>query len=165
MKYCSGTTINHPIAQSHKDCINDINKLIAEEGFTCSAPVFSSNEMVLNLDLAEEIIAKIQKRSKNKSMDMALGLKSMDSTIKEMLMIEFKFNMTSFYNLKKSELEGKVQGSTLVLSNILPIHNLFIFIFKSNNVQEAKNRISRMIPALNINYIIMDIPELKSTYF
>jgi hypothetical protein len=165
MKYCNYTTINHHIAVLHNNCLQDINYLITKEGYLGTVSPFINNETVIYLDLAEELIAITEGRSKNKSMDMAFGLTNSDSSIKEMLMVELRLNYSNPNNLNRAELEGKVAGSSLLLSNIPEIHNRFIFIFKTNQRQEARNRLSRMIPRINSNYIVMDIPELHSTYF
>jgi hypothetical protein len=165
MKYCRNTTISHNIAVTHNACLQDINCLIVEEGYSGPVPLFTNTEIVINLDKAEEIVARIDGRLQNKSMDMAFGLTNADSSIRVMLMVEFKFNLKVFYNLKKTDLEGKVAGSTLILSNIPAIHNLFIFIFKTNHIQEAKNRLARMDPKINNNYVTMDIHQLQATYF
>jgi hypothetical protein len=165
MKYCNNTTISHNIAVNHPACLQDINHLLIAEGYSGSGPVFTNNEIIINLDKAEEIIASQQARKKNKSMDMAFGISNFDSSIIEILMVELKFNLNDFYFLKKNDLEGKVLGSMLVLQNNPSIHSLFIFIFTSNNLQEAKNRLARMDPKINNNYVPMDIQQLKAKYF
>lgn len=165
MKYCKSTTRSHRIAVAHDRCLHDLNHLIVQEGFSGFIPLFTNAEIVINLDKAEEIIADAAGRQKNKSMDMAIGLAKSDSTVREMLMVEFKFNLNDFYYLKKTDLEGKVAGSALILSNVPSITNLFIFIFKTNHIQEAKNRLARMIPKINSNYVAMDIHNLQATYF
>jgi hypothetical protein len=165
MKYCSNTTINHNIAILYNACLQELNQLIVNEGYLGTIPLFKNNEIVINPDKAEKIIAKKAGRRRNKSMDMAFGLSNSDSSIREMLMVELRLNYRNPNNLNREELEGKVAGSILVLANIPQIHNRYIFIFKTNQRQEARNRLSRMIPRINSNYIVMDIHELQASYF
>jgi hypothetical protein len=164
MKYCQATTMNHQVAQKYTSCITDINALTLKEGYTGVSPLFTNAEVVINLDEAESLFSvSIGRKEKNKSMDMAFGISN--STRNQMLMVELKFNVTEFYSLKKTDLEGKVAGSSLMLSNIPSIYKRYIFIFKTEHLQEAINRLFRMVPKIDSNYIALDVHLLKETYF
>jgi hypothetical protein len=167
MQYCRTTTTNHSIALAHATCLQDINSLINEEGYQTTTSLFTGGEIVLNLDRAENIIAGIEGRlEKNKSMDLAFGIKNEDATKTQMLLVELKFKVTDLYAIKKKDLEQKVQGSTLILSSNPPICKKYIFIFKTENLAEAMHRLyKRMIPKIDPTYVAMDIQHLKATYF
>ena len=59
MKYCIATTKNHPVSIKFPSCIVDINDLIFNEGYLGSLPLFTNNEVVLNLDIVEGFLAKV----------------------------------------------------------------------------------------------------------
>ena len=165
MKYCRTTTLNHPVSVAHPNCIEDINTLIVREGCSRAVPLFTNSEIVINLDFAEELIANASGRLLNKSMDMGFGIKNSSSTKINMLMVELKFDVKDFYHLRRKDLEEKVAGSSLILGNIPPIYKLYIFIVKSDKIQEAINRLFRMVPKIDSNYVAMDIYQLKDRFF
>ncbi len=148
MKYCSTTTLTHNVATTYKNCIEDINSFIAKEGHSSPLPLFTNSEIILNMDKAEILVSdSLGRKEKNKSMDMAFGITDPNnSSKKQMLIVELKFNMTEFYGLRKQDLEGKVLGSTAILANEPPIYKKYIFIFKAQHLQEALNRMYRMVP-------------------
>jgi hypothetical protein len=166
MKYCRDTTINHVVALKHNACLEDINSLIRQEGYSDASPLFTNAEIVLNMDKAEDIVARLENRlEKNKSMDMAFGIAYPNSTKVKMLLVELRLNYSNPNNLSKAEIEEKVAGTSLLLSNIPEIIKMYIFIFKTGQLAEAYSRLFRMIPKINSNYVVMDIEHLKSTYF
>lgn len=165
MKYCRNTTINHDISLSHNSCLQNINTLIINEGFVGTIPLFTNTEIVINLDEAERIMAIEVGRPLNRSMDMAFGLSNENSTNERILMVELRLNYHNPNNLNRTEIEEKVNGSSLLLNDIPPIYKLYIFIFKTEQLQEAISRLFRMIPRINSNYVVMDIHQLKERYF
>ncbi len=167
MKYCSETTTNHKVAQTYTSCIEDINSFIANEGYDGLLPLFTKSEVILNMDKVETFVsASIGRKEKNKSMDMVFGITDPDNSIKkQILLVELKFNMKDFYGLKRQDLEGKVAGTTAILTDSSPIYKQYIFIFKTQCLQEALNRIYRMVPKIESNYIALDINLLKETFF
>ncbi|MBK9982820.1 MAG: hypothetical protein IPP15_10430 [Saprospiraceae bacterium] len=94
---------------------------------------------------------------------MAFGLSNDAKT--RMVFVELKFNMNDFYSLKKLDLEGKVEGSSQILSDIPPIYKRYLFIFKTERLQEAISRLYRMVPKIQSNYFALDINLLKENYF
>ncbi len=164
MKYCKTTTETHPLALAHPQFVEDINTHISDEGYI-GISVFTQNETVLDLDEVETIIASIQSRLKNQSMDMTIGLKNDDSSIKEMLLVDFKFRMGNPNNLIQVDMMGKVTGSTNILGPSIQVRNEYIFVFQTNLVEQAINRMARMIPSIHSAYKAMDILTLKATYF
>lgn len=166
MRYCKLTTQNHKIISFCGSCLEDINTLICKEGYSGPSPLFTNSELVINMDCAEALLSNPSKKiQKNKSMDMAFGITNESSTKIQMLMVELRLNYNNPNNLNREEIEGKVNGTSLILANIPPIYKRYIFIFKTEQLQEAISRLFRMIPKIQTNYVVMDIHQLKDTYF
>jgi len=165
MRYCQSTTENHPVALAYSGCVEDINTHLADEGYSPAAPLFIHNETVIDLDEAEEVYAAIEPRQLRQSMDMTIGLRDRRSSKREMLLVEFKFNMGNPNQLSQVDMTGKVAGSINILGLTTPIHSQYIFIFQPNLVEQARNRMARMIPGIPIAYIAMSIYNLKDIYF
>jgi hypothetical protein len=164
MKYCRITTEAHIVAISIPLTVEPIDAHIAGEGYV-GLPLFTNGETLIDLDSAEAIAAANQNRARNQSMDMTIGLKNHDSTTREMLLVDFKFRMINPNNLAQEDMKGKVAGSSLILGTTIPIRNEYVFIVQPNKVQEAKNRLSRMVPGIPSAYAAMDINDLKTAYF
>jgi len=166
MKYCISTTQNHPIANSHPQCIEDFNTLIVKEGYSSPTALFTAGEKVLNLDTVEALIALSQgNRNRNSSMDITFGITNSDSTSKMMVLVELRLNYTNPNNVRREKLEEKVSGSLSALTNAIPIYPNFIFVFRTDKKEEARNRLFRMLPRIPNHYIVMDLPELKAAFF
>jgi hypothetical protein len=168
MKYCHQTTKSHPIASEYFSCLENINLLIERESRDCKncvIPTFEKNEIVLNLDAVESTKKDHLRIPRNKTMDMAFGLKDFNENINEFIIVELRLNYQNPNNLNKELIDGKVNGSIELLNNHLAIHSKFIFVFKTNQIKEAENRLFRMIPKVNSNYVVMDLQMLKSAYF
>lgn len=164
MKYCKATTQNHPVSLAHQICLEDINMLIVEEGYSETNLLFTNAEIVMNLDKVKKIIAKSENRDEEKSMDMAFGLVNTDSSYNEMLMVELKFNYeNNLRNLNVNDLKEKIIGSKNILTEVVPVSNDYIFIFKPNHKEEARSKFFRS--GFARNFIAMDIPQLKAKYF
>jgi len=95
-------------------------------------------------------------------MDIAFAIS--DSLNIEILLVEFRFNYKNPNNLQKGDLEGKVSGSKSFLGNSVKINDNYIFIFKPNLIQQARNRMQRMNPKIPNNYIVMDLEGLVTKY-
>ena len=166
MKYCKKITQTHPLSIDCPICLEDINILISEESNSDISPLFINNEVVINLDKAEEIIADTVGRDRNKSMDLAFGIANdnEDSTFNEMQMVELKLNyVNNLRNLKVDDLKEKIKDSKKILTEKVPISNNYIFIFKTNHIEEAKNKFFRA--GFARNFIVMDIHNLQAIYF
>ncbi len=165
MRYSLANTTNHSLALADGSILIDLNTLIKREGFLGTIPFFNKNEIVMDLDLAEEHISDAANRPALKSMDMAFGLSNDNATVAKMLLVELRLNYRNPNNLDRAELEGKVAGSSRLLSNIPPISRKDIFVFKTGQIQEAINRLRRMNPRIDSNYFAYDIESLKDEYF
>jgi hypothetical protein len=165
MRYCRTTTENHPVAKAYPNCVEDINAHMADEGYTAVAPIFTHSETLIDLDNAERTDAILNHRLMNQSMDMTIGIKGHDAAAREMLLVDFKFNVINPNKLKEIDLKGKVDGSTLLLGTSIPVHGYFVFVFQPGIVEQARNRLSRRFCTLPATYIAMSIEDLKNKYF
>ena len=96
---------------------------------------------------------------------MSFGVAIENSTIKHMVIVELRLNYINPNNVRREELEEKAIGSIAALGSSIPVHDNFIFIFQSNLVEQARNRLYRMNPRIPSNYIVMDPNTLKHTFF
>lgn len=168
MKYDKQKTINHPISIQYPCCVQDFNEVVKQEDnvlkakqqYTC---VFLSNIKVLNLDCAVKKNYLINNIQRCYSMDITFAISENHNS--EMVLVDFKLNIRNPDNLKKEDLEGKVNDSMLFLGNSIPIHNQYIFVLQPNKVLQARNRLKRMIPKIANNYVAMDLSELIQKYF
>lgn len=165
MKYCGTTTTNHPVSIMYPRCLQDINTVNIREGYTEHVSLFEDAELVINLDYVEGQIASKEKRSPVKSMDMAFGITNDKASIKQMVMVELRFNYVNMKNLTRPELIKKVAGSLLALGTHIPVYKDYIFVFQKNLKAQAKNRFFRMDPKIGSNFIVMDIYDLKTIFF
>jgi len=164
-KYSKIETLNLSKRINKEQCLVDLDNLIINEGFSGAVPIFIQNEIVLDMDCVEKIVADEERRNRNKSMDCVLVIIDSINSTKETLMVEFRFNYINMRNLDRNALYGKVSGTKINLINELNTFNEYLFIFNSNMKQQAINRFRRMIPNLPINYVVLDIDDLKSRYF
>lgn len=170
MKYDKRKTINHPIAIQYSCCIQDFNEVVKKEDDELKVkdeiPNFISDVKVFNIDDAKDKKYPIEMgEERPKSMDITFAISENDRA--EMLLVDFKLNIEGrkLNGIKKIDLEGKVNDSMLFLGNSIPIHNQYIFIFQSSKVQQARNRLQRMVPKIPNNYVAIDLSELIQKYF
>ncbi len=163
MKYNRDSTINHELVQKYPNCLQDFDEIIFNDDDSLdSKPNDFNNVKVINLDDVEISVSREQNnRQRNKTMDTTFVISNENK--EEMLLVELRFNYTNLKNLKLSELKGKIEGSCLLLNDL--IHEKYIFIFKTNVTPVARNRLSRMNPKPPQNYEVMDLDKLKETYF
>ena len=165
MKYDKLTTKNHNVSKQYLCCLEDFNKIVHREDNELKNKQISqlvSDVEVLDLDCEEEKRCIPNNIQRNKTMDIAFAIS--DSHNIEILLVEFRFNFKNPNNMKKEDLEGKVSGSKSILENSVKINDKYIFIFKSNLMQQAKNRIHRINPEFPNNYIVMDLDGLVRKY-
>jgi len=166
MKYCQTTTENHPVSSKHFSCIENINLLLTNEGHIGTAVLFINDEVVLNLDCVEAIIAlNDDDRERNKSMDFSFGIANDDKSIQLMVLAELKLNSLNPNHIRMDHLKEKVAGSILALTNSIHIYANYIFIFRTDRKEEARSRFFRMNPRIPNEYLVMDLAELHYTFF
>ena len=163
MKYCKATTLEHPVSKKYPECLIDYNLVISNEGYA-GTPVFTNNEIILNLDLVEELYSKeLIRKEKNKSMDSAFCVINNDS--KKVVLVEYKFNHQDFKFLRLADMVGKVAGSTEILAAHMPIHYRYYFVVQHDLINQAYRRFFYMNPKPGNEYIAISIELLKKIFF
>ena len=165
MRYSKPETLNLAVRLNTKNCLEDLNQFILNEGYSDAPLVSIDNKTVLNMDCVESELAKQEARKQSMSMDSAFVIVSNDKSIKEILLVEFRFNYRSLTHLKREDLLNKVSGSTNALKNTFDIHQRFIFVFSSDLKEQAVRWLFRKHPRVPNNYIATDIAGLKSLLF
>ncbi|MGE9310139.1 hypothetical protein ACLOAU_00715 [Niabella sp. CJ426] len=165
MKYCSETTTTHPTSVSCPHCVNDFNDLLSAEGYIASQQLFNMGEVVLNLDCVEATCAAAAGLERAKSMDLAFGISDLKKECQLMVLVEIRLNYQNPNNVRRDKLHEKVLGSIAALGSHLPIYANYIFVFREDKKQEARNRFFRMNPKIPNEYLVMDLDELKATFF
>lgn len=165
MKYSISQTLKHIESVNKPECLKNFNDMIVEEGYDGVVSVFDDNVIVLDLDCVESKNAIKERRTNRSSMDCTFAIEDVETGNVEMLLVELRFNYVTMKNLTRTKLIDKVSGSTIALGNSIKINEENVFIFKSELKEQAKSRLFRMLPKIPSNYLVMDIFELKTTYF
>jgi len=165
MRYSKDKTLNHVQSLAFPNCLKCLDLLVIREGLCNSSGLFNPDILVLDLDCVEACLASKERRLKVKSMDFAFAISGGEPTELFMVLVELRFNYKNLQNLNRVELLGKVDGSTIALGGSIPINEKKIFVFKDNLKEQAKSRLFRMNPQVPNNFIVMDVIELKETYF
>lgn len=164
MKYDKQKTINHPVSATYPCCIQDFNEVVKNEDESLSQiPNLLNDVDVLNLDYAKDKKSIEVGEERPKSMDITFAISENNDS--EMVLVDFKLNVRNPNTLKKDGLERKVSDSIVFLGNSIPIHNQYVFVFQPKKVQQARNRLQRMIPKIPNNYVAMDLQDLINRYF
>ncbi len=157
--YCEETLERHPLSRSFPECIEPLNGICLTEGARKSP---FNEEKCLNIDKVESLLAQREKRDLRKTMDLSIGLK-LGQEIKIML-CELRFNYKNVNNLKKSDLDSKMQNSQTLLGHQPPIHKPYLFVFNSSVKNQAYSVLRRLYSNKSIVEAI-DLMDLKSKYF
>lgn len=160
LRYSKIDTEKLAIDINKTECLVYLNKLIIDEGCLDEMPVFENNEVVINMDCVEKLVAKSENRKQLKSMDSSFVIGN-----DQILLTEFRFNYKKMSNLNREELFGKVLGSKNALNNSQNIHNQYFFIFNSNLKYQAIRRFRNMVPSMPNEYIAIDILDFKNMFF
>lgn len=157
MKYCKTTTQDHGLYRSYPSCRIKMCEIVANEG---GQGRLFSNEVVLNLDAIEELLARHDRRNKRNTMDITFGYSEQNGNgrinNKCMCLVDFKYRVANVLNLKKTELEDKVNGSIGIIGREIPIHKGYYFVFKKEIDAQARNRIARLFNNKTIYQAIAD---------
>jgi len=157
--YNKNITINHNLAQQYKISIEKINDTIVSEG---GRKTDFKNEVCINLDKIEKILAKKERRNAFRTMDIAFGISK--GKAENMVLCEYKLKYKKPANLSKSEIDGKIKYSKNLLGNEPPVLNRFIIIFKSEIKAQSYSILRRLYANKNL-FQVLDINELKEKYF
>lgn len=166
MTYSKEATITFSNSIGYSECLTDLNSLISNDGCVEKMPVFNDCCKVLNMDCVENKIAKLERRTNNKSMDSLFVARDENGT-EEIVFVEYRFNYQSMKNLKIADLRGKKKFSTKNINNFgyTNIHSKFYYIFNSNLKAQARNYFKRQYPKMPNNFKPIDIMDLKNTFF
>lgn len=156
MKYSKNVTVTHPLSCLHKDCLLSLSDCIKTEGG--KGVLFCKNEICLNLDHIEK---KQHKNNPQATMDLTIGV---EIPSRKMLLVELRFNYKNPQNIGKQEIINKIVHSKDLLSEC-PIHSEYIFIFKENVKNQARNHFNRLFTAKNTSCIIMTEEEFYHHFF
>ena len=164
MKYNKKETLDHIISKTFPNCVKDYNQIILDEDDNLNTiPSIFTDVLVIDLDCVEKNKAKSERRVQCKTMDTTFAISNKSEV--QMLLVELRFNYKNLSNLDRNELLGKVQGSINLLGKSIVINDNFIFVFQSDLLQQAVNRLQRMNPRIPNNYSAMDIQQLIRVYF
>lgn len=127
--------------------------------------IFDDDCMGLDLDELEKAIAKQERRNPKKSMDMGLMLCCQGN--KSLVLVEFRLNYTDMFNIKKVDLDGKVECSTYCVIHYLneKIYPKQYFVFNRKSVKQGRERLRRMNPKCNPNYYVCGVKDLFNMFF
>ena len=158
-QYSSEKTKLHPISQKFPSCVKKIKDIVVIEGG--SNPSFA-NEVAVNLDNVEKILAKQQGRNLQKTMDMFFCI--MSGKLVNTVLSELRFNYTNYRNISFTEINGKVGYSSELVASNFPIHKTYYLIFPSK-IKEQANDFIRRNNSIKSTYIALDIKDLKELFF
>ena len=149
MTYCLETTQSHHLHDLSPSCCGIISDIVQQEGG--NGRKFPNN-LVINLDLAEKILAKKDRRPRKQTMDIAFGCSEKKQykksithiTNKCIVLVDFKLNTTSHNFGNKADFEGKVNHSICLLTRDITIYGKYFFIYPNSLKQQAISRIARL---------------------
>lgn len=165
MKYDHINTITNSVSQTHPQCLKLIDEIILKDDDSISTLVnMFDKSKAIDVDSVETCLASLEKRNENKTMDLAFSIS--DGNHIEIQLVELKLNVKNTSMLIQKDLMGKFDGATsiFVLHN-LSVKDVCVFIFQPNKKQEAISRLARMNPKIPRKYKVLDLKELKNTYF
>ena len=168
MKYCEATTNNHNISQTYLQCLKDINDLINEniddKSDLCS--FFENNEIVIDGDLAEKMVANFESRNVNNSVDMIFGI-SQKFKNKQIVFVELKLNCeNSMKSIKAIRLIEKDMFSRTLFTTEIEQHQITYFIFSKSLLQQAKSVFqTRLFGKVPNSFIPITLEDLKEKFF
>lgn len=138
--YCRETTASHPLSIKNKESLVPLNQMMHKEGAKkCS--FFSYDNICIDLDSVEVLLAKEQNRDRSSTTDFAIGIKT--GKLTKMLLGECRFNYGSAKHISKSELDSKVKGSMILFGYDIDIYNEIFFLFNPKVQPEAYQKLRR----------------------
>lgn len=158
-KYCEKTTNQHSIYIKGNSYIEPIHDVIAEEGQKRNP---FTDEVCINLDKYEGYLAQKEKRGKRKTMDISFGVKL--GRDKRTVLCELRLNYKNVNNLRKKELDSKIDNTKNIVGHNPVIYTPFIFVF-SKKIKNQAFRTLRRLYSNRTNMLALDIDDLKNKYF
>lgn len=158
MKYSKSLTETHLLCCRYKECLQYLADCMKTEGG--KGVLFCDKETCLNLDELEKTLHKERLQS---TMDLTIGL-SLNQKTSQMLLVELRFNYKSPQNIKRQEIINKINHSKELLTGSV-IYGEYIFIFKDNVCNQARNHFSRLFSGKKTNCCIMSESEFYNLFF
>ena len=170
MTYNRIETLNHFIAKAYPSFVKDLNLIIlTNDNQLKTIPEYFTEVVALDLDDIQEEIATQLKKNKDSSVVS-------DELRKRVILVEIKLNVenpNNYFNGNKSRraLCKKIEDSTKLLGDTLPIKNTYYLVFKPYSPQGkpvleiAKRLLFNISQELHQNYKAISIEELKQTFF
>jgi hypothetical protein len=138
MNYCNITTRNHPVSISNNTCLESINNIVSREGGPNGT--FQSNQIGLNLDMVEHNSRRAQLRP---TMDFCFGI-SQNLRNQQIVLTELKLNVDKPRKITRSDIEDKVNGSIVILTRAISIHQVYYFVFRPDNHEQARRHFASL---------------------
>lgn len=160
MKYNRNLTSNHPLSLRYPHFLEEINKIISDEGVTQQN---FSDEVALKLDSVKTASGD-RDISRLKSMDMIIVLNNTRGNDPQTLLIDFKLRCNGIRSISSGDCIEKIKDSKLLLfGSGIPINNRYIFIFNDKLIQQFRSLIIRNLQ--NPFAGILTIDEFRNEYF
>lgn len=165
MKYSKKDTVElaHFIGMQH--CIKDINYLISKDGCEELMPFFKNDEQILDMDYVEKVVASVEKRILNKSMDSSFVL-SADEEIK-IVFVEFRFNYLNMKNVRADDLtEKKIYSCKIWFDKgFVNFYENYYYVFNKDFIEQGRRRLRNLYPRVPNNFVACTIQDIKDTFF
>lgn len=169
MKYCKTTTENHPLATQYPHCVEELNSIFANEGYTGEGVLFNQEQTGINLDSIEEERSKSlprQRGSIGKSIDFTFGVNNTSTDEKYMVLTELKLNHVDVRrNLKYEEIEGKITASLRTIADDTEVLHQYYFLFSDSVIEQARYKFSRLYPGINRSRVASTVTEWHDLFF
>lgn len=165
MKYCISTTTQHNVYNSFPESRIPIQDMIRREGGN-SKP-FPSSEIIDLDNVAKVSSTKSKCDTTFSTMDIAMGV-SDDNRNCHMIIADCKFRCKNPKNIKKRDVEKKVDYSKKTLKTTPPILDTYYFIFNNKCFREAISHFARLFnnsPSKQKMYVPITENEFKNTFF
>lgn len=160
--YCLNQTKLFADTINCSSCLISLNVLINKEGFdNVEQHIFPDEHLCVDMDNVEKILADIENRNRNKSMDSAYVLRTGD-----VVLVEYRFNYQNLRNLKSNTLILKRTHSEQIVKKYnYSVHSNFYYVFNRNVIEQAKRRFYRFNPKLPQIYKAVDLQDLKLKFW
>ena len=144
-EFCNKTICNHKLIRLYSNCLVNLDVLFKREG---GLGKNLNNYLCLDLDQVETNISKRDKRNKNSTVDCVFGISKNNQS--KIVLCELKFNSKKPTNLKKTDLDAKLNYSKSIIGQQPSIYQKAIYLFKAKVKNQAKSHIRRLYSNRNI---------------
>lgn len=128
--------------------------------------IFQDDWTAIDLDELEKAQAQLREnKNPQSSMDMAFAICEQNQRF--LVLVEYRFNFKILSNITKEKLDDKVACSSACVQNDLgeQVYEYQYFVFAKNRVEQGRNRLQRMNPKCNPNYLACGVQDLLNLFF